>query len=124
MLVGRRQMSCASPFQVAIQEGAEEEEAGGNHDFWGVGDVRVMRTRTSWPVVGDGNAKQDRFKDQGSTISLSLAWTSSPQSKQKSVKQQEKEGQGRHAVASKFPNLSNLKTIPRPLHLQQQEQGY
>lgn len=27
MLVGRRQMSCASPFQVAIQEGPKEAEA-------------------------------------------------------------------------------------------------
>lgn len=46
--------------------------------------------RTSWPVVGDRNAKRDEFKDQDSATSLSLALTSSPQGQQKSVKQQEK----------------------------------
>lgn len=44
-------MSCASPFQVAIQEGPEEAEAKwGSHDCWGVGDMQVTRT-TSPPVV-------------------------------------------------------------------------
>lgn len=123
MLVGRRQMSGASPFQWPSERDPRRKRPGGSHDFWGVADVQLMR-RISWPVVGDRNAKQDPFKDQGSTTSLSLTSTSSPQSQQKSVKQQEKEAQGCHAMVSKFPNLSNLKTIPRPLNLQQQEQGY
>lgn len=54
-----------------------------------------------------------------------MAFTYSPQRQQKSVKQQEKEVRGSHAVASRFPNLSNIKTIPEgtPLPLQQQEQS-